>query len=56
MEEQERERLKELIKKAEDAGGDLRVLTQEETREMMRLIRKWIGQDEFGFPISGEEG
>jgi len=52
----EKERVKELIQKAKDAGGDLRVLTLEETREMMRLMRKWIGEDEFGFPIRGEDG
>ena len=56
MEAEERKRLKELTQKVEDAGGDLSVLTLEEGRELMRLVRKWVSKEEFGYPISGEEG
>ncbi|MBA7586646.1 hypothetical protein ES708_28649 [subsurface metagenome] len=56
MEEKDKERLKELTQKVADAGGDLFVLTLEEGRELMRLLGKRIGEDEVGYPISGEEG
>lgn len=55
MEEKERERMKALIQKVEDAGGDLSVLSREEGREFMTLLRKWVSDEEFGYPISGEE-
>ena len=56
MEEKDKERMKELTQKVADAGGDLSVLTLEESRELTRLVRKWISNEEFGHPISGEEG
>ncbi len=53
MKPAEIERLKELVLRVTDEG--LYVVSLEESLELERLLRKKIGELEFGFPICGEE-
>ena len=48
-------RLRELSRKVADSGGNLRVLTLDETRELTKLLRQRLSEEEFGYPVFGEE-
>ena len=49
------ERLRELAQKVEEADGELSELTPGEGHELERILRKWVGEEEFGYPICGED-
>lgn len=48
-------RLRELSRKIADSGGDLRALDSDESRELTRLLRQKLSEEEFGYPVFGEE-
>ena len=47
--------LRGLIQKVTDSGGHLRELTLDESRELQRLLREKLSEEEFGGPVFGEE-
>ena len=49
------ERLRELAQRVEDVDGELSELAPDEGYELERLLRKWVGEEEFGYPICGED-
>ena len=56
MEPVEIDRLKELVQMVTDAKSEgLSAVSLEESLELERLLRKRVGEEEFGFPICGEE-
>lgn len=48
-------RLRELSQKITDSGGHLRALTLDETRELERLLRELVSEEDFGYPAFGED-
>ena len=48
-------RLQELSRKVTASDGDLSVLTLDELREMARLLRQRLSEEEFGYPVCGED-
>ena len=55
MESSKADRLRELIQKVTDSGGHLRSLPRDETRELQRLLRQKMGEEEFGCSVFGED-
>ncbi|MBA7540291.1 hypothetical protein ES705_32586 [subsurface metagenome] len=55
MEEKKLDRLRVLTRRVSQAGGRLSALTPEESRELERLLREKISEEEFGWPASGED-
>jgi len=54
MESSKADRLRELVQKLADSDGHLCALPIDETRELERLLRQRVGEEEFGYPVFGE--
>ena len=48
-------RLRELIEKVTDSGGRLCALSLDDTRELERLLRERVSEEELSCPAYGEE-
>ncbi|MBA7581473.1 hypothetical protein ES708_23378 [subsurface metagenome] len=55
MEVSKQLRFRELIEKLTNSGGRLCALSLDDTRELERLLRERVSEEELGCPALGEE-
>ena len=55
MVKSKQDRLRELVEKVADSGGRLCALPLDESRELERLLREGVSEEELGYPAFGED-